>query len=98
MDNEGENLGLEQRLRSADWKLTDLQVEYTSRATPQRNSPVEVGYATIMKRTRSIMTAANIPESHQICLAQKDIEHATFLNSLLPINLNNVLQSRHWHF
>ena len=34
MDNAGENLKLEQRLRSSDWKLGDIKLEYTSRNTP----------------------------------------------------------------
>eukprot|EP00957_Ditylum_brightwellii_P083473 6345666-Ditylum_brightwellii.AAC.1 len=45
-DNAGENKALEKRCASADWKL-GIEFEYTARDTPQQNSLVEVGFATI---------------------------------------------------
>ena len=45
-DNRGENVNLESRAKSKDWKLK-LEFEYTRRDTPQRNHVIEVGFATI---------------------------------------------------
>ena len=40
-NNAGENIALEKRLKSSDWK-SDIVFEYTGRDTPQRNSLAEV--------------------------------------------------------
>ena len=40
-DNAGENLTLQKRLKSADWKMGNIKFEFTSRNTPQQNSRVE---------------------------------------------------------
>ena len=50
MDNAGENKSLQERCTSADWQLSIAKHEYTARDTPQQNSPVEVGFTTILKR------------------------------------------------
>lgn len=42
MDHAGENKLLQKRCQSADWQLP-IEVEYTAKATPQENSPVETG-------------------------------------------------------
>ena len=39
-DNGGENLLLQKRMKSKDWKF-DTKFQFTARATPQQNSPVE---------------------------------------------------------
>ena len=46
MDGTGENWMLQKRAESADWKLRIL-FEYTAQSTPQQNSQVEVGFATL---------------------------------------------------
>ena len=46
LDNAGENKKLEKRAGSVDWKL-NLTFEFTARDTPQQNSLVEVGFATL---------------------------------------------------
>ena len=43
MDNAGENIALEKRLKSESWK-TPVEIEYTARDTPQQNSLVEVAF------------------------------------------------------
>lgn len=59
MDNGGENLLLERKAKSKDWKL-GIDFEKTARDTPQQNSLAEVGLATIAKRARAMMIRANI--------------------------------------
>ena len=41
MDNAGENIALEKRLKSEAWKIP-VEIEYTARDTPQQNSLAEV--------------------------------------------------------
>jgi hypothetical protein len=61
MDNAKENKKLKARMESADWKLP-IEVEFTARATPQQNSPVETGFATVANRARAMVAAAKVPE------------------------------------
>eukprot|EP00957_Ditylum_brightwellii_P180474 13747644-Ditylum_brightwellii.AAC.1 len=61
LDNAGENEALASRCGSAAWKL-NIEFEFTGQDTPQQNSLVEVGFATIGNRARAMMTAANVPE------------------------------------
>ena len=60
MDNAGENQLLERTANGKDWKL-NITPEYTARNTPQQNSVVEVGLATVAMRARAVMAAANVP-------------------------------------
>jgi hypothetical protein len=62
MDNGGENLKLEKRANSADWKL-GIEFEKTARDTPQQNSLAEVALATIANRARAMMVRANLPRA-----------------------------------
>ena len=41
MDNAGDNIALEKRLKSKSWK-NPVEIEYTARDTPQKNSLAEV--------------------------------------------------------
>ena len=43
MDNAGENIALEKRLKSESWK-NPVEIEYTARDTPQQNSLAEVAF------------------------------------------------------
>ena len=43
MDNAGENIAVEKRLKSESWK-SPVEVEYTARDTPQQNSVAEVAF------------------------------------------------------
>lgn len=64
-DNAGENIKLQNRLKSKIWKL-NVHFEFTSRSTPQQNSLAEKAFDTIAARSRSQMNAANLTEeSHQ---------------------------------
>ena len=64
MDNAGENKNLESGLKSAAWK-NPVAIEYTARATPQQNSPVEVGFYTLANKAHATMHHANLPMEMQ---------------------------------
>jgi hypothetical protein len=97
MDNAGENIMLEKRIKSSDWKLP-ITIEYTARDTPQQNSRVEVGFATIAGRARALMAAANIPKDKRIIYMSEAIRHATDLDGLIPVEIEDVTKSRYSHF
>ena len=84
MDNGGENVKLEKRLQSKDWKIP-ITIEYTARDTPQCNSLVEVGFATLGSQARAMMLNANVPKNKRMKLMPKAIEAATFLDGFVPI-------------
>ena len=96
-DNAGENKALKTRSDSADWKL-EIDFEFTARSTPQQNSPVEVGFATIGKRGRAMMIAANISYAMRFKLYREAYECATMLDGLVVIDLDGVSKTRleHW--
>jgi hypothetical protein len=49
-DNAGENKVLERTLKSAQWRMTNVEMEYTARDTPQQNSIAELGiWHTVLK-------------------------------------------------
>eukprot|EP00957_Ditylum_brightwellii_P065645 4979010-Ditylum_brightwellii.AAC.1 len=63
-DNAGESKALEKRSASADWKL-GIEFEFTAQDTPQQNSLVEVGFATIRNQGMAMMIAANVSEEQK---------------------------------
>ena len=48
-DKAGENKTIKHHCQSADWQL-NVKFEYTARATPQRNSPVETRFTAVAAR------------------------------------------------
>ena len=60
MDNAGENIALEKRLKSKSWK-NPVEVEYTARDTPQQNSVAEVAFYALANKARAAIHQANIP-------------------------------------
>ena len=60
MDNTGENIALEKRLKSESWK-NPVEIEYTARDTPQQNSVVEVAFYALANKARAAMHHANLP-------------------------------------
>ena len=61
MDNAKENKKIKIRMQSAHWQLA-TEVEFNARATPQQNSPVETGFASIGYRARAMLIAAKVPQ------------------------------------
>ena len=51
MDNAGENIALEKRLKSESWKKT-VKIEFKARDTPQQNSLVEVAFYALANKAR----------------------------------------------
>ena len=97
-DNAGENNTLEKRLKSSDWKMGDIQFEYTSRNTPQQNSRVEKGFETIVNRGRAMMVAANIPENRRYMFTREACTTATKLDGLTVVKYKGEKKTRdeHW--
>jgi hypothetical protein len=56
IENAGEIKPLAGRLKSKDW-TRPITVEWTTRDSPQQNSPAEVGFATLAGRARATMVA-----------------------------------------
>lgn len=97
MDNAGENMKLEQRLQSADWKLGDIKCEYTSRNTPQQNSRVEKGFETILNRGRAMLVTVNIAENSPYLFAKEVLTRATKLDGLTVVKYKNEEKTRYEH-
>ena len=60
MDNAGEYIALEKRLKSESWK-NPVEIEYTARDTPQQNSTVEVAFYALANKARAAMHHATLP-------------------------------------
>jgi hypothetical protein len=69
-------------------------VEFTARDTPQQNSPVEVGFATLGGRARAMMSHANIPKHLKHLLLPDAVLTATMLDNLIPIEINGKMPGR----
>jgi hypothetical protein len=96
MDNGGENKLLADRMMHKDWKLP-IVVEWTARDTPQQNSPAEVAFATLAGRARAMMEDANVPDNLRFFLMPEAVKTATYLDNLIPIEIDGVLRTRFQH-
>ena len=94
-DNAGENQKLQKRLKSADWKLSNIKFEYTGRHTPQQNYLVEKGFETLYSRSRAMMNAAKVPEELKYKLFRDAIHTATKLDSLVTVKSKGKSCTRH---
>ena len=97
MDNGGENIALEKRLKSSDWQLHPI-VEYTAKDTPQHNHLAEVSFSTLSNRFRAMMHRANIPSQHRLKVWHKAASVATKMDGLTVIEIDGVKKTRveHW--
>ena len=96
MDNAGENRKLQARCCSVDWKL-NMEFEFTARDTPQQNHLAELGFAVLANKTRTLMTAANIPFDKRFKLWKEAVKTATLLDGLLVVEMNGVFKTRFEH-
>ena len=96
-DNGGENVALEKRSQSKDWKL-NIKFEYTARDTPQQNSVVEKGFDTLYCRGRAMMNAANIPVRNRYRIFREAFKCATHLDNLTIIELDGKKATRYEHW
>ena len=97
MDNAGENKELAMQLQSASWK-NPVAVEYTTRDTPQQNSPVEVAFYALAKKACAMMHHANLPMEMQYCLFGEIFTTVTLLDGLTVIELSGKNANRYEHF
>ena len=97
MDNAKENKKLKDRMKSSDWQLA-TEVEFTARATPQQNSPVETGFASIANRARALMVAARVPQEWRRKLFPYAALCATDVDGLMVVEWNGKTATRaeHW--
>ena len=96
-DNAGENVKLQQRANSADWQL-GINFEFTPRNTPQQNHLVEVGFAVIANKGRSLMHYANVPFEMRYKLFRDALQTATMLDGLVVVEINSVKAPRCKHY
>ena len=87
MDNGGENLKLQKRMASADWKIP-IKVEFTARNTPQQNSRAETSFTGLSGRARAMMNAANIPNGTRGKVGIEALKTAVQLDGLVPVTIN----------
>jgi len=93
-DNAGENKTLEKTANGSKWRF-NIQFEYTARATPQQNSPVETGFAHILNKARAMMIDANIPYLQRYKIIQEAIITATKLDGLVTVNDGKECKTRY---
>ncbi|MGL4350010.1 MAG: hypothetical protein ACRCT2_05465, partial [Plesiomonas shigelloides] len=96
MDNGGENLKLQKRMASADWKIP-IKVEFTARNTPQQNSPAETSFTTITGRAKALLINAKVPLADRFKLFPYTAQTATKLDGLSVVTINGVTATRHKH-
>jgi hypothetical protein len=96
-DNAGENIKLEKRCASADWKL-GINFEYTGKATPQRNHLAELAFTVLLGRARAMMQLANVPKETKYRLYKEAIKTATLLDGLVVSEINGKLGTRYEHW
>jgi hypothetical protein len=98
MDPGGENIKLEKRLESAEWQsLQPVDVQVTSRDTPQHNSKVEVSFPHIAGLARANLNAAGIPDVMRALLVSEAMRYSVQVDSLAMVNLNGKLLTREEH-
>lgn len=98
MDPGGENLKLEKRLKSVDWQsLQPVDCEFTSKGTPQHNSPAENSFKTVSGRARAMMSAANLPDEIRGKVAVEAIMCAVQLDGLVVVEVNGKRMTRDQH-
>ena len=96
MDNAGENIALEKRLKSESWK-NPVEVEYTARDTPQQNSVAEVAFYALANKARAAMHHANLPMEMRFRLFGEIFTTITLLDGLTIIEVDGLKQSRYEH-
>ena len=83
LDPGGENLALEKRAKSADWKpLQLLEFEFTSQDTPQHNNLAELAFPYLAGQAQAMMGAAHIPNEAHGKVAIKALKYTTQLDGL----------------
>ena len=95
MDNAGENIALEKRLKTESWK-NPVEIEYTARDTPQQNSLAEVAFYALANKARVAMHHANLPMEMRFRLFGEIFTTITMLDGLTIIEVDGLKQSQHY--
>ena len=88
---------LQNRMKSKDWKF-NTKIQFTSRATPQQNSPVEKKFDTLTGRGVSMMNAANLGRKERCKLFKEAFTTAAMLDGLTVITRNGETKTRYEHW
>ena len=87
MGSAEQNKKLVMQLQSTSWK-TPVAVEYTTRDTPQQNSPVEVGFYALANKAWDTIHHMNLPMEMHYCLFSKVFTTVTLLDGWAVVELN----------
>jgi hypothetical protein len=79
-DNAGENKALEKECQAQG---LGIQFEYTAPGTPQHNGRVELKFATLYGRVRSMLNEANLGQTRRTGIWTKAARTATLLDTVL---------------
>ena len=71
----------------------NFEFEFTARGTPQRNSLVEVGFATLANCRRAMMHHANLPMMDRYRLAHEAFQCATQLDGLTVVEVEGIMKT-----
>ena len=83
LDPAGENVKLEKRAESVDWKPIQLvEFDFTSRDTSQHNNLAELAFPYLAGRSRAMMGAAHVPDDARGKVALEALNCATMLDGL----------------
>ena len=85
-DNAGENIKLQKRADSTNWKLS-LTFEFTAQELLQQNHLEELGFAMLYKKGCAMLIAANAPDELRYKLSGEAFRKATLLDGLVGWNL-----------
>jgi hypothetical protein len=97
MDNGGENLRLEKRAQSNDWKL-GITFEKAAQDTPQQNRLAEIGITVVANKAQAMMAHANVPHKIKYKLFCKAYKTSALLDGFVIVTCNNIEDMRfvHW--
>ena len=96
LDPAGENIKLEIRSKSADWKLA-TEYEFTSRDTPQHNNLAELAFPYLAGRARAMMGAAHMPGDSRGKVSLEVLKCATMLDGLRIVEVDGKQMTRDEH-
>ena len=96
LDPAGENVKLEIRSKSADWKLA-TEYEFTSRDTPQHNNLTELAFLYLAGRARAMMGAAHMSDDSRGKISLELLKCATMLDGLGLVAVDGKRKTRDKH-
>ena len=76
----------------------NIKFQFTGLATPQQNSYVEVGFATLPGRSRVFLIHANVPMEQRYNLFSEVAQFATMLDKMVLTEVNRETKMRLEHF